>query len=77
VKEGKSGDSSNRDLSTKVIVAKADESIIWLFKAGILTSQKDILSKWIVDSGVKKVNSVTTRLQLFTLCIYLKKVNYL
>ena len=28
-------------------------------------------------SHLKKVNSVTTRLQLFTQCIYLKKVNYL
>jgi len=51
VKEGKSGDSGNRDLSAKVAVAKADESIIRLFKAAILTGQKDMLSKWIVDSG--------------------------
>jgi len=29
------------------------------------------------DFSIKKVNSVTTRLQLFTICIYLKKVNYL
>jgi len=53
-KEGKSGkrkDSGNRDLSAKVAVAKADEGIIRLFKAEILTSQKDMLSKWIVDSG--------------------------
>ena len=27
--------------------------------------------------NLKKVNSVTMRLQLFTICIYLKKVNYL
>ena len=53
-KEGKSGerkDSGNGDLSAKVAVAKADEGIIRLFKAEILTGQKDMLSKWIVDSG--------------------------
>jgi len=39
-----------------------------------------INSKSVVEPDrrkLKKVNSVTTRLQLFTLCIYLKKVNYL
>jgi len=50
VKEGKSGDSGNGDLLVKVAVAKANEDIIQLFKAEILTGQKDILSKWIVDS---------------------------
>jgi len=30
-----------------------------------------------IGLDVKKVNSVTMRLQLFTSCIYLKKVNYL
>ena len=53
-KEGKSGerkDSGNRDLSVKVAVAKANKGVIWLFKAEILTGQKDMLSKWIVDSG--------------------------
>jgi len=35
----------------KVAVAKADKGIIQLFKAEILTGQKNILSKWIVDSG--------------------------
>ena len=53
-KEGKSGerkDSGNGDLLAKVAVAKADEGIIRLFKAEILTGQKDMLSKWIVDSG--------------------------
>jgi len=54
VKEGKSRerkDSGNRDLSAKITVAKANEGIIQLFKAEILTGQKDMLSKWIVDSG--------------------------
>jgi len=37
IKEGKSEDSGNRDLSAKVAVAKANKSIIWLFKAEILT----------------------------------------
>jgi len=30
---------------------KCNEGVIQLFKAEILTSQKDMLSKWIVDSG--------------------------
>ena len=53
-KEGKSGDrkdSGNGDLLVKVAVAKADEGVIWLFKAEILTGQKNMLSKQIVDSG--------------------------
>ena len=53
-KEEKSGerkDSGNKDLIVKVAVAKADKGIIQLFKAEILTGQKNILSKWIVDSG--------------------------
>ena len=47
-KEGKSGDrkdSGNGDLSAKVAVAKADKGVIWLFKAEILTGQKNMLSK--------------------------------
>ena len=50
-KSGERKDSGNKDLIVKVAVAKADKGIIQLFKAEILTGQKNILSKWIVDSG--------------------------
>jgi len=54
VKEGKSRerkDSGNGDLLVKVAVAKADEGIIRLFKVEILTGQKNMLLKQIVDLG--------------------------
>ena len=53
-KEGKpvqKKDSGNKDLVAKVAVAKHNEEPIQLFKAEMLTGQKDMSSKWIVDSG--------------------------
>ena len=50
-KSGEKKDFGNKDLVAKVVVAKHNKETIQLFKTRMLTGQKDMLSKWIVDSG--------------------------